>query len=302
MMNKLGWAIGAVLIVGVGVIFFLIVRKPGGPQANIPDALLARVQIPALPAYFGQPSEAGNAGELYARAIARVQADEPFDPQIMLDAAKKKDIKLFDGPLKLETLWEVRRTPEVFKTISELSSQTIKQVEKYDQAKEREKALELLKAMAIFGHKLTQDGIRLRAIDQGIYTQMQALTWLKSMLKEDPANAKTVEELEEWENKLRETNADLSNKANDFIFKVQIGAFVPDFIKIAQEDQTRAMRVEALMMLGMAQHAAQDEDKQERIKQVLTEAAKDPDPLVKAAAEWAKKITVADFNLFGSTN
>ncbi len=336
--NKVGWILAGVLTVGLlGVIAFkMFVPSPSEPsRAMLQSATmdLAIVDFPIRNVLGWEPSESGNAGDDYARAVRLLNEkrselaqsgrnlDEILDgtfspPEPVLDTLKKIDAFIAAGsrkktmrytlvhtPAKLgvyfihpfmEDLCSHRNDPEP-PSLS-LSLEILGRV--YVARRDYAAAESVFQHELMLGRHMMEERSLAGMIELGLRVQDRALDGLGSVYDSDALNRPDrVKAVNGYYNALKDAWAAYDTKAR-LLRKVSPNP--GDVFYLIKNDKDRAWRAQGLLTLGIVRFTSRKRGDASKTASLLEKFASGKDPIEAAAAKAAKNLTVEEFRQLGS--
>lgn len=332
--SKLGWiaALGIVVIVAL-VAYRLFNPPPSNPVDTTAEGFLELKDtgIPLSTVIGVEPAEPGNAADDYQKASqlrmnhdaeidtfskefdALVKREDPWtDPGVKVlkeihdhvaAGARKKKMEYtfvytdsrfhfaYHSP-GAERLWKV--------------AVAVNQLYLFrDRRKEHAEAEKALKNLLILGHHMLNERRVAHMEQEGLEVQMAAVRGLLSLYgKGKVANVPghRVGALEKYAAALERISANFRKKkqilwdyipASDHLGRPRIAP--GDVFNIAEHDEDRAWRVQAVITLGALKHRLTDRGDLRKTRELIRRFLQSKDPLLSAAAEAADKLTAEQF-------
>lgn len=330
--NKMGWAIaGGILVVFVLilVVFIIVPARATTPPTEAttrPGALeLHVVEIPIGPVVGYTPSEGGNAGDDYARAVAEVRGNEDALRRVLRDGDFSPEARAIAeavyehvraGAAKGEMRYTVEHTGgelevdpspdfcEPLNHVASLLDLLARDLLKMDMPEE---AAKVWRAELVMGWHLSKERALAGVVRAGYGIQREALRstsrgrvvggLLKvARLAEDDEQ---VGRVEAYLARLDEVSAFHRDKRT-VVWNRDFFKHAGDVFNVINHDEDRAWRNEAILALGALKFTqANHENDMAYITALIEVHKQDDDPVAAAAARAAERFTKAQFNVIG---
>jgi hypothetical protein len=319
--NKTGWLMSAVIAVIMLALMWLLQQAGTTPSSmtdkfkNDPD-VLKPIALPIAPETILPMTDDCDAAGPYAEAIAEYQAHsdlyEKFDPKsvdkyVALDklvaGVHCKSFTLFaKEPLKVINFEREKGPIETLRKLGELCAAKGNYLAIKN--KDFENGKKYAEAAFALGAKMYSDRIVYEELDAGLGV-MGAGVGAMSRIANDSNDLGRVPELEAFDKVRKQFAAPKSRLAELHAITKTIDGNVSaqhagDVFALAEKSQERMWRVEACLQLARTKSNVGDEGRaadQRYAKMVLRRLSdKDPDPVVKAAANKALNITEEEYN------
>jgi hypothetical protein len=302
----IGISTGIVLLI-VAVVLAMRMRANtiGEPEATKAPGILAKIDLNldlgkliAMPAegatgadlpYQAMVKLAMEFGDLFAEKIdGTAHPEQQTEFKLMLDKLEDgADKGLGEGALNFDALpelspkteWDIRGILRGLGTVGTRSCMSMRQ------AKDRAGAEKALRAALIWGYRLYKhgDSVAFRSASMAIISE--ALAEYESHYSrqwyDDPAKAAVAKDLyatylpvgKQWFDKQK------------IVWVPEMNPAPGDLWNIAEHDQDKVWRLEAIMWLGISQWTAASGKQRAAVQSYLNEKTKSPDPLI---ARYAK--------------
>ncbi len=324
--NKIGWIIaGAIaLLIAVAVILKFVFPSPSDPtRATTKRGFMDKAVLTVTPAEVtGRPmTGTGNAADDYAKAI-KLYNDNKGKIEMAMDTAAEKELELDSdvvtmlkdiarqvslGAEKEEMHYTFVYTPTEFKVgwVYE-PAQELEQVmqalnllsayyEKHDKYKDAANVTEMI---LIMGWHMVNERSRPYMMQAGVEWQREAAVKLREFYEKLGDTYKSrIPAVREYENQAGSMIAVFREKTA--IFKVgDLNELQPgDIFNIAENDQDRAWRVQAILWLGILKFMyAESRGDMRQIDKLIEKYIDSSDPMEAAAAKAAKNLTKAEYD------
>jgi hypothetical protein len=340
MASKIGWILAAVLVLGLAAVITLMLVFPS-PSKPTPATraegfmALKTADIDLKPLLGFEPNQPGNAADDYHRAVELAEAnqervkaameaadtvEQPMDPDAaepdiapLLDAETVELLKALNrhlaaGAQKAHMQYTFVHTPKAFEVgffvpqARKLQNVADALRALYHLHRQREafsRAEAVAENLFMLGRHMDRERIRVNMVVAGLDLQQMALGYLGAVWAEDP-NANR--------DKLR--RIDRAGRALDRVFEAyrmkrnavwQNPPNPGDVYKVLEEDEDRAWRVQALLMLGVIRFTHAKFRGDTRVtRKLIEEYLHSDDPYLAAAAKAAHEFTEKDFKVVGS--
>lgn len=323
--SKMGWILGILMLVVIAV--FVAVRLTYDPispptAATRAEGFMEQIEVDVPPAEVTGMSltAPGNAGEDFAEAVrlARSHEEEIYDqlgsddltevaqglkflPGTLVDDLKKINEHVADGARKAEMNYAFRYTPESFEVgffygpaeDFDTVYQGLRLLTTYYYGrKEYDQAADVMRNAYMLGYQMTRDRVRPHWVLTGLNVMAQAVIGLQDAVKKDGDTDAAVA--------LTKVYRDIDSAYNRYEHKCRVVWSVNpepgDLYNILANHEDRAMRVQALLGLGVVRytHASKSAD-MEHVQKLIQKYLQSDDPYLVAAAEAAKNMTKTDF-------
>jgi hypothetical protein len=300
------------------------------PSRNALDPKFLDLITPALPVepLVGfQPRGSGNAGDDYKLASDLYVANKDL---IEIAMSKKKEIAkgvgiigaevmdvlrqihahVADGARKRQMRYTFVHTPTKFEVgyfyepvASDL--QAVAEVVEllmnhHFGRKEYDQAAKVLKDNFVFGWHVMNERARTDLVMRGLWIQRQATAGLVTIytITKAPKDAARLKTATKYMDELNSVTENYEHK-HEAVWAVEP---VPgDIYLVVEGDKDRAMRVQALLALGVVRYTHRHRSGDvTRTNALLAEYANSEDPMIAAAAKAARELTRTGFNLVGT--
>lgn len=326
---KLGWIIGGlmVLVIVLVVVFAVLFPPYSEPTDSAKAGQLDIHQVPqSVATVLGAvPSEAGDAGDDYARALELItknsqtledamgkigegSAIEPAALGVFLDvdkhcaAAAKKEKMAYSAAHDLEPAEVVLYQPVVrdFVKISEALEHLAyyqSQVEKNLPA-----AIETRKHHFALGYHMERERLYVTVVQEGLAIQKRACdnrndgTGL-AQLYEAAGDKKKAQAAKDFADAADEV---LQFHEQKYAYLCKLKPNPGDVFNVAANDKDPAWRLQAILELGMIRHTAQQRGDEKYANKLIDEILSDGSEMEKQAASAAKTVTVEELRVIGS--
>lgn len=332
MANKIGWILAGVLVAGVGSMIAWKLLEPArsslSPNARDPEFLkLISFTLPLEPLVGFQPLGSGNAGDDYKLAADLYVANKDLIESAMSD---KKEIArgvgiigsrtmaiikqihahVSDGARKKQMRYTFVHTPTEFEVgyFYEPAATNLQAVAEVVELlmihhvgrKEYDQAAKVLKDNFVFGWHLVNERARVDLVMRGLWIQRRAAAGLLTIYSapsgpRDPAKLKTARK---YMDEINGVSEDYEHK-HKAVWKVRPQA--GDIYLVVEGDEDRAMRVQALLALGVVRYTHRNRSGDvTRTNELLAKYVNSDDPMIAAAAKAARELTRIEFNVVGT--
>ena len=332
MANKIGWIIAAVLVAGVGTMIVWKLSEPAvsPPSRNALDPEFLNLITPALPLepLVGfRPRGSGNAGDDYKLAADLYVANEDLIESAM---SKKKEVARGVGVIGAKAMGVLRQihahvaagarkrqmrytfvhTPTEFEVgyFYEPAASNLQAVAEVVELltnhhfgrKEYDQAARILKDNFVFGWHLMNERARSDLVMRGLWIQRRAATGLLTIYSA-PSAPKDAAGLKTARKYMEKLNAVAENYEHKHEAVWAVEPVPGDIYLVVEGDKDRAMRVQALLALGVVRYTHRHRSGDvARTDALLAKYADSEDPIIAAAAKAARELTRTGFNLVGT--
>ena len=332
MANKIGWILAGVLVAGVGTIIAWKLIEPtvSSPSRNARDPEFLKLitfTLPLQPLVGFQPRGSGNAGDDYKLAADLYVANKSLIESAM---SERKEIArgvgiigsrtmaimrqihahVADGARKKQMRYTFVHTPTKFEVgyFYEPAASNLQAVAEVVELlmihhvgrKEYDQAAKVLKDNFVFGWHLMNERARSDLVMRGLWIQRRAAAGLLTIYSA-PTATKDVAGLKTARKYMDELNAvseDYEHK-HEAVWAVKPPA--GDIYLVVEGDEDRAMRVQALLALGVVRYTHRHRSGDvTRTNALLAKYVNNEDPMIAAAAKAARDLTRTEFNLVGT--
>ncbi len=307
MVKKIGWLLGAIVVVGGAAVLglFLLAPAPSKPtEATLADGAmdLHTVDLPITYVLEQAPCEAGNAGDDYSKAIELMRELGEFSMagandfhrahrHVAIGAMKKQMRFTFvHTPDAFEVGYSYKPAQDLLELYTVLSGMAIASV---DQA-QFERARKIMQDIFVLGHHMVAERARVDMVRKGLYIQSAAVGGLITLHNRSGRTDKlALSRLKEYQDAL----ADLRDfyDAKTRIVWTLSNVSPGDIFNIAANDADRSFRVQAILYLGVLRYNALNDGDVRWANKLIERFSDQDDPLIRAAAKAAAELTVEEF-------
>lgn len=330
--NKMGWAIaGGILAVFVLVLVVLIIvpsraTTPPTEATTSPGALaLHAIEIPVEQVVGYTPSEGGNAGDDYARAVATVEESEDdlrlglrggdFSPEARAIAETVYE-HVRAGAAKAEMRYAVEHTggelevdpsPDFCQPINRVATLLDRLARDLLAMDMPEEAAKVWRAEFVLGWHLSRERALAGVVRTGYGIQREALRSTSGgrvkggLLKvaQLADDGEQVGRLEAYLARLDDVSA-FHREKYTVVWNRDFFKHAGDVFNVMNNDEDRAWRNEAILALGPLKFTqANHENDMAYINEQIEAHKQADDPVAAAAARAAERFTKAQFNVIG---
>jgi len=333
--SKLGWVIAGIIVValGIAITWFIVYPRPTSATRATRDEVLKlhEVSVPVTAVLDREPSAGGNAADDYERAIlivkdernweaiieAQGKADDMMtgtyvpDPTAM-EAMKKIREHVSAGAKKKQMDYIFRYTPKTLEVAYDVEK--IKGFDNIDGLqnvagalnlltkyylgqKEWAEAVDLAKLQFTMGWHMMGERAMVDLVRRGMAIQDQALRDLEFLYGEMDGDHKgKIAKAKEYRFALQDIRDMFGTKLSVLVNQQPNPG---DVFRIADEDEDRCWRVQAILLLGVLKFTAPGRGDTRVRKDLIARYLDSDDPLEAAAAKAADAFTEEDFSVVG---
>ena len=318
--SKVGWIISAVLVLlfVIGVVIPVTFPSPSKPVKALETGFvgLYKISEPISRAVGTIPSGAGNAGDDYIEAV-RVYRDNkeevdnfitastaPPMPAVLPESVQQIISHVEQGAEKAKMKYVFVHTPKELSVkrfydpadeLNTIANAVLYASHFHANRDERDRQIDLLKALCIFGWHLFEERGNTILMSYGLGFQMDAANFLgleykKMGLDEDRNNAEAY----------YTAVTALSGKFDEKMSVLWNTKPAPgEIFYVAENDADRAWKVRAVLTLGVLKFTSTGSDRRYN-KKLITRLMTDSDPMVAAAAKAARTLMMSEFNMLAA--
>ncbi len=320
--NKLGWILAGVMVGAVLIVLLIVLvsgsaTTPPTEATTRPGALdLKTIDLPIESVVGYTPSQGGNAADDYAAAINVARNEEieqkGLRPADALTVYERVLSLAQAGAQKKEMKYTTVHSPDRFpvessvphaRNLAVVGSMLNLLGRHYLDAGNIEKARAAYNTQMVLGWHMMNERCRARVTIAGCGEMRQAMRGQRSgasggllAIAAATNDSKLKEALRAWDSQINALSSFSHSKMrNVWKPKPETG----DLFNIINNDEDRAWRADALLMLGLAKftHANVTNDKK-YIDELLEEYSESDDPCLRAAARSAKEFTRKQYDEF----
>jgi len=320
--NKLGWIIAGAMLSVFVILIVTLVLWPEGPTpptraTTMPGRLDKKtIDVPISKIVDQVPSQSGNAGDDYAEAATLYEkrkeellsalseangniANLPAEGVNILESihenvsrgARKKDMRFTTVHndktfLMTHQLLGALRLQRVGTALNKLGQY-------YIATGKMNKAREMYEDYFLLGWHMINERSRYHMVTSGVGNQREAIRGLATVAKDAGDQAK-LDTLQKYADQM-DALSDFYRMKLKFIWKAQPRKYAGDVFNIAQNDEDRAWRAEAILFLGVLKYTQGHEPDLELIAEMLDKYTKSDDPYIRTAAQSATDFPITEF-------
>ena len=314
--NWIGWLISAVIALLVGALLLFLpalVLRPSPPTALGANAANLTLQMPISPRTLApRMTREADAGPLYRQAIdAYGKSPRLYDDfrkrtdwkdsdirkltalEPLLQAADAKNATIFAGTPRDVIRYDRKEPLRALETVGKAANWAGLMY----RTDNPDKAMQYYRAAFSLGVHLTEERLRWDQYDVGMKLFGDAAAAMKTIAED----RKDIAFLGQF-NTFTDSKIRFYNQAVLPVYKAvkRLNPWPGDVFAIAENCKDRAWRIEAILLLGQFKYnvdASKRRGDQHHAMRLIDQYAKSSDPLIRAAAEAARDLTIEDFRV-----
>ncbi len=330
MASKAPWIVAIVfgVFIVVMIVRMVLFPSPTDPEYTAGKGMMSLQKHgqPLSLVLGADPSGAGNAADYYNQAIAAYQADRDALEEIN---SRLPDVTRKEYRYSNEELAQLRKVADLVSSgaaraeMSNYSADEIQDARKSEKAERYQELAHVLDSLAlhyrvegapadvakaakcyldmlVMGRHMVEERARFGIVDRGLGLQAQACTQLAAVYGKHAPNKKdAVEEYNLGLGALIDQYGTLRNEVF-YVLRGEWGCPHPgDVINLAGGHPDRAIRVEAIIRLGIVKFGGIERGDVDHVQKLIKKGLASADEFDRAAAKVANEITAEEVRMLG---
>jgi hypothetical protein len=310
--NVLGWKISVAMLLlalGLGVWLHGQMQITDPTELSLDPAHLAALSPPVAARAIVERNIPGDAGEKYSAAISLFDdnSDEceefarkgegpvPRPMQLLLDATYLSGMNLFAGHPEL--ILDYQSEHPALDDLSKLGQEMESAALLLNRSGKGDQARAFLLAAYALGENLYQERLNYDEFSRGMGLMNGAVTVLAEMEPDGSATRKQLLDQQAASVGFDRSNVLPIYEALSSADQQRIAANAGDVFRFATKARERMFRVEAILKLGRYRFDAARQADQLAAPRFLRRLSDDSDPVIRAAASAAGKLTIEEYRM-----